>query len=75
MYREGKLVKIFRGMAGLGANVAKAQRTGTIEPGAATFNAEGVEGYIPYAGVQNPLIIFSLSRWSWNSIARVFSLV
>lgn len=51
IYREGKLVKIFRGMAGLGANVAKAQRTGTTEPGSTTFTPEGVEGYIPYAGV------------------------
>jgi len=24
MYREGKLVKVYRGMAGLGANVSKA---------------------------------------------------
>jgi IMP dehydrogenase len=51
MYRDGKLVKIFRGMAGLGANVAKAQRIGTTEPQSATFAPEGVEGYIPYAGV------------------------
>ena len=38
-------------MAGYGANVAKAQRLGTIEPLNTTFTPEGVEGYIPYAGV------------------------
>ncbi|MFO0131465.1 MAG: IMP dehydrogenase [bacterium] len=50
MYKDGKLVKIFRGMAGLGANIAKNQRTGGEETNATKYNAEGVEGYIPYAG-------------------------
>lgn len=43
-------------MAGFGANLAKAQRIGGIEPGTTSFNPEGVEGYIPYAGVR--LLIF-----------------
>ena len=51
IYRDGKLQKVYRGMAGYGANVAKAQRLGTIEPLNTTFTPEGVEGYIPYAGV------------------------
>ncbi len=29
IYRDGKLVKIYRGMAGYGANVSKSQRMGT----------------------------------------------
>ncbi len=49
-YRDGKLVKIYRGMAGYGANMAKAQRTGVEEPENKKFTPEGVEGYIPYAG-------------------------
>jgi len=28
VYRDGKIMKIFRGMAGYGANVSKSQRTG-----------------------------------------------
>lgn len=50
VYRDGKLSKIYRGMAGYGANVSKAQRTGDQEPGNKTFTPEGVEGYISYAG-------------------------
>lgn len=50
IYRDGKLCKVYRGMAGYGANVAKAQRIGDQEPGNKTFTPEGVEGYIPYAG-------------------------
>jgi len=50
IYRDGKLQKVFRGMAGYGANVAKAQRLGINEPTSTTFTPEGVEGYIPYAG-------------------------
>lgn len=50
MYKDGKLVKIFRGMAGLGANISKNNRTGGKQADAKSFSAEGVEGYIPYAG-------------------------
>lgn len=50
VYREGKLCKIYRGMAGYGANVSKAQRIGDQEPGSKAFTPEGVEGYISYAG-------------------------
>jgi IMP dehydrogenase len=50
IYRDGKLCKVYRGMAGYGANIAKAQRIGDSEPNNKTFTPEGVEGYIPYAG-------------------------
>ena len=50
IYRDGKLCKVYRGMAGYGANISKAERTGEQEPGSKTFTPEGVEGYIPYAG-------------------------
>ena len=50
IYRDGKLLKVFRGMAGFGANVSKSQRLGIPEPQAQTYTPEGVEGYIPYAG-------------------------
>ncbi|EGR26943.1 inosine-5 -monophosphate dehydrogenase, putative [Ichthyophthirius multifiliis] len=50
IYKEGKLQKVFRGMAGYGANLAKAQRLGAQEPNSYKFNPEGVEGYIPFAG-------------------------
>ena len=50
LYRDGKLVKVYRGMAGYGANISKAERTGEKEPLAEKFTPEGVEGYIPYAG-------------------------
>jgi IMP dehydrogenase len=48
--KDGKRVKIYRGMAGLGANMAKSERTKTTDPNVVTFSAEGVEGYIPYIG-------------------------
>ena len=49
LLKDGKKVKIYRGMAGLGANMAKAEKnSGDIN--LATFNAEGVEGYTPYIG-------------------------
>jgi IMP dehydrogenase len=50
IYRDGKLCKVYRGMAGYGANVSKAQRIGDQEPNNKTFTPEGVEGFIPYAG-------------------------
>lgn len=37
-------------MAGYGANVAKAKRTGETLPETDKFNPEGVEGYTPYSG-------------------------
>ena len=51
IYRDGRLQKVYRGMAGFGANLAKAERIGLLEPGSTSFAPEGVEGYIPYAGV------------------------
>lgn len=56
VYRDGKLQKIFRGMAGYGANVSKSQRTGEKEASAEKFTPEGVEGYIPYAGPLNDVL-------------------
>lgn len=50
IYRDGKLQKVYRGMAGYGANLSKAQRIGGDEPSSTSFTPEGVEGYIPYAG-------------------------
>lgn len=50
VYRDGKLMKIFRGMAGYGANISKSQRMGEKEVQPDKFTPEGVEGYIPYAG-------------------------
>lgn len=49
IYRDGKLCKIYRGMAGYGANVSKQIRTGGKEL-KNNFTPEGVEGVIPYAG-------------------------
>ena len=50
IYKDGKLSKVYRGMAGLGANISKSQKMTGKESVSANFNAEGVEGYIPYAG-------------------------
>lgn len=50
LLKDGKRVKIYRGMAGFGANLSKAQKTGAAEPGSLSFTPEGVEGYIPYIG-------------------------
>jgi len=48
--KDGKRVKVYRGMAGLGANMAKAERNSSNDPNLSTFSAEGVEGLIPYIG-------------------------
>lgn len=48
--KEGKFVKIHRGMAGYGANMAKAQRMGKKMPDSIGFTPEGVEGYVNYCG-------------------------
>lgn len=50
LLKDGKRVKIYRGMAGYGANLAKAQKMNASEPQSLTFTPEGVEGYIPYLG-------------------------
>jgi len=50
IYREGKLSKVYRGMAGYGANISKSEKLGTKEPNSNSFTPEGVEGVIPYAG-------------------------
>ncbi len=50
IYKDGKLSKVYRGMAGLGANISKSQKITGKDNLSSNFNAEGVEGYIPYAG-------------------------
>ena len=50
LLKDGKRVKIYRGMAGYGANLAKAQKLNASEPHSLQFTPEGVEGYIPYLG-------------------------
>lgn len=50
LVRDGKRVKIIRGMAGYGANMSNSQRQGINEPDSLSFTPEGVEGYVPYAG-------------------------
>ena len=37
-------------MAGLGANISKQERMGEKQPDTKKYTAEGVEGFIPYAG-------------------------
>jgi IMP dehydrogenase len=54
--KDGRFVKMYRGMAGrnsynilVGANISKVDKTGgNLNP--QTFSAEGVEGYIPFTG-------------------------
>ena len=73
IYRDGKLLKVYRGMAGFGANVSKSQRMGIPEPGAQTYTPEGVEGYIPYAGpVRDVLVQFSTGIRSGMSYCGAF---
>ena len=48
--KDGKRVKIIRGMASYGANLSNSQRQGTKEPDAITSHIEGVEGYVSYSG-------------------------
>lgn len=57
-YRDGKLVKVYRGMAGFGANAAKSQRTGVPEPKSKSFTPEGVEGYEKKKNKQPPMPMF-----------------
>lgn len=56
LIKNGKKVKIIRGMAGYGANLANAQRQGLNEPDAIGFTPEGVEGYVNYCGSVNDVI-------------------
>jgi len=50
LVKDGKRVKIIRGMAGIGANISNATKQGTDKPDLAKFTPEGVEGYTPYTG-------------------------
>lgn len=48
--KNGTYVKIHRGMAGYGANLAKAEKMNTKQPDGLEFTPEGVEGYVNYSG-------------------------
>lgn len=50
LLKDGKRVKVIRGMAGYMANLSNAQRQGIPEPDSVSFTPEGVEGYVPYCG-------------------------
>lgn len=52
LLKDGSFVKIHRGMAGFGANLAKSDRIKGpgAEPNSMTFTPEGVEGFVPYKG-------------------------
>lgn len=78
IYREGKLSKVYRGMAGYGANVSKAVKTGGKEVNSTSFTPEGVEGVIPYAGplkdVLNQFIMGIKSGMSYNGAHNIVEL-
>ncbi len=48
--KNGKFMKIHRGMAGYGANLSKAMRMKKKLPDSIGFTPEGVEGYVNYSG-------------------------
>lgn len=50
LIKDGKRVKIIRGMASIGANISNAQRQEMKEPDLLNFTPEGVEGYVSYSG-------------------------
>lgn len=56
IFRDGKIMKVYRGMAGYGANFAKATRIGDSVPETDKFTPEGVEGYTPYSGPLNGVL-------------------
>ena len=55
--KEGKFMKIHRGMAGYGANLSKAQRMNGKIPDSIKFSAEGVEGYVHYSGALSDVLL------------------
>jgi IMP dehydrogenase len=57
LVKDGKKVKIIRGMAGYGANVSKAQREAQQEDDVfLDLVPEGVEGNVPYKGPVAPIL-------------------
>lgn len=57
LVKDGKKVKIIRGMAGYGANVSKAQREQQQEDDVfLDLVPEGVEGNVPYKGPVGPIL-------------------
>ena len=50
LMKNGKRVKMIRGMAGLMANISNSHRQNIETPDTLSFTAEGVEGYVPYTG-------------------------
>ena len=58
LVKDGRKVKVVRGMAGIGANVSKAAREKSSEE-ADVFAAlvpEGVEGVVPYKGAASVIL-------------------
>eukprot|EP00758_Cryptobia_borreli_P013656 Tbor_TRINITY_DN5853_c1_g3::TRINITY_DN5853_c1_g3_i1::g.7033::m.7033/K00088/IMPDH, guaB; IMP dehydrogenase len=57
LVKEGRKVKIIRGMAGYGANISKAEREQRIDDDVfLDIVPEGVEGIIPYKGPLGPIV-------------------
>jgi IMP dehydrogenase len=57
LVKDGKKVKIIRGMAGYGANLSKAEREKQVDEDVfQSMVPEGVEGVVPYKGPVGPII-------------------
>lgn len=53
--KEGRKFKVYRGMAGFGANMSKRERDG-VEKDLSDVVPEGVEGKVPYRGSVNEVV-------------------
>lgn len=57
LVKDGKKVKIIRGMAGYGANISKAERENNVDEDLfLDMVPEGVEGNVPYKGPVGPIL-------------------
>ena len=56
LVKDGKKVKIIRGMAGYGANISKAERENADDDVFLDMVPEGVEGNVPYKGPLAPIL-------------------
>ena len=57
LVKDGKKVKIIRGMAGYGANISKAEREQQVDDDVfLDIVPEGVEGNVPYKGPLAPIL-------------------
>ena len=57
LVKDGKKVKIIRGMAGYGANISKAERENQVDEDVfLDMVPEGVEGNVPYKGPLGPIL-------------------